>query len=145
MIARRARGLALAVIIVAIGLARIPVTASVLTARACNRTPWHLYISIAYFSGDADFFVSRGWWKLNPGQCAALFPDNSYNGHRYYYAKNDRFMEWYGGDRGPLVCIDQTNPFEIHHADALDSCPLPYQRQSFTFASDGVQDFASPF
>lgn len=102
----------------------------------CNRTSEKLFLAIAYYTGDKNFFVSEGWWTLTPGECARVFPNNSFDSHRYYYAQNEKKTTEWTADNGVEVCIDPHNKFTIAHADSTSACPSPYVRQRFHFFSD---------
>lgn len=102
----------------------------------CNRTSEKLFLAIAYYSGDRDFFVSEGWWTLTPGVCARVFPNRSFEGHRYYYAQTENKSSEWTSDNGVQVCIDPHNKFTIAHADSGSACPSPYVRQKFHYFSD---------
>lgn len=93
-------------------------------------------LAIAYYSGDNDFFVSQGWWNLNPGGCATVFPNNSYDSHRYYYAETKGKATTWTSDNGPDVCIDPQNRFMLARADSMSQCPSPDVRQRFHFFGD---------
>lgn len=102
----------------------------------CNRTSNTVSLAIAYYSGDNDFFVSQGWWNLNPGGCATVFPNNSYDSHRYYYAETKGKATTRTSDNGPDVGIDPQNRFMLAHADSMSQCPSPDVRQRFHFFGD---------
>jgi len=102
----------------------------------CNRTSEKLFLAIAYYTGNKDFFVSEGWWTLTPGECARVFPNNSFDSHRYYYAQNEKKTTEWTADNGVEVCIDSHNKFALAHADSSSTCPSPYVRQRFHFFSD---------
>jgi uncharacterized membrane protein len=104
--------------------------------QVCNRTSEKLFLAIAYYTGNKDFFVSEGWWTLTPGVCTRVFPDNSFDGHRYYYAQNENKTVTWTADNGVEACIDPHNEFTIAHADSTSACPSPYVRQKFHFFSD---------
>ena len=104
--------------------------------QVCNRTSNTVSLAIAYYSGDNDFFVSQGWWNLNPGGCATVFPNNSYDSHRYYYAETKGKATTWTSDNGPDVCIDPQNRFMLAHADSMSQCPSPDIRQRFHFFGD---------
>lgn len=102
----------------------------------CNRTSEKLYLAIAYYTGDTDFFTSEGWWQLTPGACVRVFPNNSFDSHRYYYAQNEKKTTEWTADNGVEVCIDPHKEFTIRHAESSSACPSPYVRQKFHFFSD---------
>ncbi len=97
--------------------------------RVCNKTTVSVSLAVACYSFDADFFVSQGWWNLKPGACVAVFPDNSEDAHRYYYAESSSGV--WGDANGLSVCIDPQHRFTIAHADQFSSCPSPYVRKPF--------------
>src|SRR6266550_2201722 len=101
---------------------------------ACNRTNEVIYLAIAWWGRDHPGLHSEGWYTFKPGECAQVFPEDSYDAHRYYYAESATRV-WKGD--GALYCIHPTKPFEI--ADAYGDCPAPYEQRHFrTFSDNGV-------
>ncbi len=129
------RAIAIVSLLLAIILPR-PVTAAT-GPRLCNKTNEVVYVAIAWWASPLH---SKGWYKFQPGECAQLFPDDSYDHHRYYYAESAMKVVWKGnaGD----FCIHPTDRFEIADAYGGD-CPPPYERRPFRLFSDNGVDLAS--
>ncbi len=106
--------------------------------RLCNKTNEVVHVAIAWWASPLH---SKGWYKFQPGECAQLFPEDSYDHHRYYYAESATKV-WKGNDpSGRGYCIHPTDRFEIADAYGGD-CPAPYERRSFRVFADNGLDLA---
>lgn len=102
--------------------------------RLCNQTKEVVHVAIAWWGSDHPGLHSKGWYKFAPGECAQMFPDDSYDSHRYYYAESQTGV--WKGNAGDF-CVHPTEPFEM--GDAYQTCPAPYERRGFrVFSDNGV-------
>jgi len=102
--------------------------------RLCNQTNEVVHVAIAWWGADRPGLHSKGWFKFTPGECAQIFPTDSYDSHRYYYAESQTGV--WKGNAGDF-CVHPTQRFEM--ADAYETCPAPYERRGFrVFSDDGV-------
>ncbi len=67
-------------------------------------------MAIAWWGEEPYGVHSAGWYVFKPGECARVFPDDSYDAHRYYYAET-KTGEW-KGNFGNL-CVDPHHRFEF--------------------------------
>ncbi len=109
--------------------------------RICNRTSEAVEVAIAWWGSAAPGLHSKGWYNIEPGECASVFPNDSYDAHRYYYAES-RTWVWKGNDQGTGFCVHPQNRFDI--ADAYTDCPAPYERHSFRWISGNSLDLDPP-
>lgn len=106
----------------------------------CNKTSRRVNAAFAYIDAwdnrarvraavsELSPWVSEGWWTLNPGQCARVYPHELWRRNRYYYiyAENtDRSFVWSGNY---TFCVARGQAFTVRNAD------LPINTSSF----DGV-------
>src|SRR5262249_31412566 len=55
--------------------------------RICNATVFSVSVAVGWYGSTSPQYPSTtGWYRLRPGECQALFPDDSWGAHRYYFA-----------------------------------------------------------
>jgi uncharacterized membrane protein len=62
-------------------------------------------------------WVSQGWWALNPGQCAEVYPHELWRRNRYYYIYAEKASgrgTWSGNQ---FFCVARGTAFTIGNAD----------------------------
>jgi uncharacterized membrane protein len=63
--------------------------------KVCNEYKDHISSAVAYYSSDYDYFISEGWWSLDPGQCKTAMAGDLKVKYVYVYAMNDNSSwEW---------------------------------------------------
>ncbi|MDE2134568.1 MAG: DUF1036 domain-containing protein [Alphaproteobacteria bacterium] len=67
----------------------VPAHATLNHPQICNGTNVLVAVAIAWWGRDSPGLHSRGWYNIQPGQCRALFPEDSYSYHRYVFAYNE--------------------------------------------------------
>ncbi len=82
------RGAAIVLLLSAV-IMPVPVSAAS-GPRICNRTNELVGLPIAWWSPPRRIptYVSAGWYRFQPGECRLVFPDESVNDGRYYYANS---------------------------------------------------------
>jgi uncharacterized membrane protein len=83
----------------------------------CNKTDTELWTAIA-IPGDNDVYNSRGWWKLQPAECAKIVKGQLTRDHYYVYAlvedgRDERRLA--GGDRA--FCVNAVK-FDVEGGSA---------------------------
>lgn len=85
----------------------------------CNKTEAQVWSSVA--QADArQTYVSRGWWKLDPGECSKVVKGEALGDHVYVYGVIDdgpTERRLTGGDK--KLCTDAVK-FEISNDSACD-------------------------
>lgn len=114
----------------------------------CNRSSQRTQAAFAYFdTGDnrptktkasvlGDLWVSEGYWMLNPGQCAQVYPHELWRRNRYYYvyAKSDIGTTWSGKQS---FCIARGTAFTIYNADLSVNTSPPGSLANGCFIGEG--------
>ncbi|MBY0423036.1 MAG: DUF1036 domain-containing protein [Parvularculaceae bacterium] len=113
----------------------------------CNKTSYTLDAAIGYV--DAERLATRGWWRLRPGQCKIVLPDQIKPQLHFVYAESIE------GHRGPLrawsgetpLCVENDGFFNLRNQEVCRDDPAR-QRNFFdvqvTAAANGrwQTDFA---
>lgn len=69
----------------------------------CNNTGTTLYTAVAWYDSG---WQSKGWWKIEPRDCALPLAGNLSQRQYYYYAYSvDRQLEWGGANDPSYFCI----------------------------------------
>ncbi|MEM6538682.1 MAG: DUF1036 domain-containing protein [Pseudomonadota bacterium] len=124
--------------------------ASISTADAkysfCNKTSYVLSAAIAYVEGDR--LATRGWWRLNSGQCKVVLTEETNPGRYFVYA------EAFPGHRGPLrswsgdtpLCVELEGFFNLRNQEVCKNDPSR-QREFFTVdvSEDANGDWRTDF
>jgi len=97
----------------------------------CNQTSYILYTAAGYQAGAAMF--TRGWTRIVPGDCAAVFPDPLTAPGYYVYARTSQAHSglaraWGGGVR---LCAKDANfalqsPLAVPGCQGDDTFQLPF-------------------
>ena len=125
-------------VVAAMTLAPAPARASF---RVCNNYSSHINSAVAYYSKEYDYFISEGWWGLDPGQCKTAIGGDLKVRYVYVYAvNNDDSWEWAGGDSNGgayKMCVNPDDPFTLYNAQ--NKCPFQYKK----FRQVDTGDYAS--
>ncbi len=121
-----------AVWISAIGLARAEYS-------FCNKTSYALSAAIGYVEDSR--MITRGWWRLRPGQCKVVMTEAVVPGRYFVYS------EAIPGHRGPLrtwsgdtpLCVENESLFTLRDQDVCASDPRR-QREFFSVDVDEGND-----
>ncbi|MBI1393270.1 MAG: DUF1036 domain-containing protein [Alphaproteobacteria bacterium] len=97
----------------------------------CNKTSYVLSAAIAYVDGDR--LATRGWWRLNPGQCKVVLTESTDPGRYFVYAEGIQ------GHAGPLrswsgdtpLCVEPEGFFNLRNQEVCKDDPSR-QRDFFT-------------
>ena len=81
--------------------------------KICNRTSANADVAFAWVdvndNRDPSFdngWIVKGWWSLQPGQCASVYPHELWRRNRYYYYDaTSPFGKWAGGEGSSSFCI----------------------------------------
>jgi hypothetical protein len=117
-------------------------------ATACNRSSDTILVSAMHMAvGDQIFWKSSGYWRLNPGQCRAMF--NTQND--VYYLHADRVV---GDEIMPILaqsgqkgCLVNGKPYSFTLPRRILRCPYGAEVSQFVVvrtdrgASDSTYDF----
>ncbi|WP_306251521.1 DUF1036 domain-containing protein [Parvularcula sp. IMCC14364] len=103
----------------------------------CNKTSYALSASIGYV--EEGRLITRGWWRLRPGQCKVVMTEEINPGRYFVYA------EAIPGHRGPLrtwsgdtpLCVENESLFTLRDQDVCASDP---RRQREFFPVDVSED-----
>jgi uncharacterized membrane protein len=91
--------------------------------KVCNEYKDHISSAVAYYSSDYDYFISEGWWSLDPGQCKTAMAGDLKVKYVYVYAMNDNSSwEWSGDYK---MCVNPDDPFTLYNAQ--NKCPFVYK------------------
>ena len=110
--------------------------------RVCNKTSGEIEVAKAVNTtegGGTPFFVSEGWYKFAPGECATLWSGKLK--YRYYllYAQNKQAgREWKGNIS---VCVS-SQPFTIQHGRCEQG---NYHRQFFQVDTEDYESWTQNF
>ncbi|HME80590.1 MAG TPA: DUF1036 domain-containing protein [Candidatus Eremiobacteraceae bacterium] len=105
---------------VAAALHPVPAQASF---KVCNDYKEHISSAVAYYSAEYDYFISEGWWSLDPGQCKTAMAGDLKVKYVYVYAMNDNNSWEWGGDY--KMCVNPDDPFTLYNAQ--NKCPFVYK------------------
>jgi len=111
----------------------------------CNKTSYALKAAIGY--GDDADTVTRGWWRLRPGQCQVILADRVEPGGYFIYGEA---IEGHRGDQRswsgdvPLCTADERFFTEKDH-DACDDAADRRYFQSVEVTSDADGDWRTEF
>jgi len=98
--------------------------------KVCNNYKEHINTAVAYYSKEYDYFISEGWWGLDPGQCKTAIAGNLKVRYVYVYAvNNDDSWEWSGDDNNGgayKMCVNPEDPFTLYNAQ--NKCPFEYKK-----------------
>lgn len=85
----------------------------------CNQSGETLSLSFGYKEGP---WVSEGWWTINSGGCARVYPHELWRRNRYYYfyAKNQNGTRRWGSDGSHSFCITNYK-FSLNQDDTVSS------------------------
>ncbi|MEO1014980.1 MAG: DUF1036 domain-containing protein, partial [Pseudomonadota bacterium] len=75
----------------------------------CNKTSYVVSAAIAYVDGDR--LATRGWWRLNPGQCKVVLTETTNPGRYFVYG------EAIEGHLGPLRSWSGDTPLCVEPSD----------------------------
>ncbi len=89
----------------------------------CNKTSYVVSAAIAYVDGDR--LATRGWWRLNPGQCKVVLTEPTNPGRYFVYG------EAIPGHLGPLrswsgdtaLCVEPDGYFNLRNQDVCKGDP----------------------
>jgi uncharacterized membrane protein len=95
----------------------------------CNKTSQRVQTAFAYMDrwdnrtrpragvSELSPWISEGWWTLDPGQCARVYPHELWRRNQYYYvyAENTRRSFVWSGNNP--FCVDRGAAFTIRNAD----------------------------
>lgn len=103
----------------------------------CNKTSYAMSAAIGYV--DEGRMITRGWWRLRPGECNVVITDDVTPGRYFVYS------EAIAGHRGPLrtwsgdtpLCVENESLFTLRDQDVCASDPR--RRRDF-FAVDVPED-----
>jgi len=91
--------------------------------KICNNYKDHISTAVAYYSKEYDYFISEGWWALDPGQCKTAIGGDLADRYIYVYAMNDgQSWEWSGDYK---MCVNPDDPFTLYNAQ--NKCPFVYK------------------
>ena len=125
-------------LVAAIALAPAPARASF---KVCNGYNEHINTAVAYYSKEYDYFISEGWWGLDPGQCKTAIGGDLKDRYIYVYAiNNEDSWEWSGNDNNGgaySMCVNPDDPFTLYNAQK--KCPFKYKK----FREVDTGDYAS--
>jgi uncharacterized membrane protein len=125
-------------VVVAVALAPAPARASF---KVCNSYNQHINTAVAYYSKEYDYFISEGWWGLDPGQCKTAIGGDLKDRYIYVYAvNNDDSWEWAGDDGNGgsySMCVNPNDPFTLYNAQ--NKCTFEYKK----FRQVDTGDYAS--
>ncbi len=91
--------------------------------KVCNEYKDHISTAVAYYSADYDYFISEGWWSLDPGQCKTAMAGDLKVKYVYVYGMNDNNSWEWGGDY--KMCVNPDDPFTLYNAQ--NKCPFVYK------------------
>lgn len=81
---------------------------------ACNDYHQGISVAIAYYNKSDGYFISTGWYNIEPGYCKAVMTGNLDNRYYYMYATNyDWTWEWSGDYK---FCADPDHKFTFYNA-----------------------------
>ncbi len=99
----------------------------------CNKTSYALSAAIGY--ADEERLITRGWWRLRPGQCKVVMTEDVLQGRYFVYAEaipgHKGALRTWSGDT-PL-CVENESLFTLRDQDVCASDP---RRQREFFAVD---------
>jgi uncharacterized membrane protein len=125
-------------LVAAIALAPAPARASF---KVCNGYNEHINTAVAYYSKEYDYFISEGWWGLDPGQCKTAIGGDLKDRYIYVYAiNNEDSWEWSGNDNNGgaySMCVNPNDPFTLYNAQ--NKCSFQYKK----FREVDTGDYAS--
>lgn len=105
-------------VIVAIGAAAMFVAAAFHPSPAlaylklCNESGEKVWATIAYYDSSYQYYISEGWWSIEPEGCKTVL---SYDlKDRYYYVYGHSSNLTWSGDYS--FCVDPDNPFTLYNA-----------------------------
>ena len=120
-------GVAALAVAAAMAIAPAPARASF---RVCNEYKEHINSAVAYYSKQYDYFISEGWWGLDPGQCKTAIGGDLKVRYVYVYAvNNDDSWEWAGSSSNGgsySMCVNPDDPFTLYNAQ--NKCPFTYKK-----------------
>lgn len=81
----------------------------------CNNTGIKLSVAVGYSS--QDIWQARGWYNIEPRECALPIEGLFENTNVYYYAEgySDSSIKWQGGEKSASFCVHKYKAF--HYAD----------------------------
>ncbi|HEV2908661.1 MAG TPA: DUF1036 domain-containing protein [Candidatus Eremiobacteraceae bacterium] len=91
--------------------------------KVCNEYKEHINSAVAYYSSEYDYFISEGWWSLDPGQCKTAIAGDLKVKYVYVYAVNDGDSWHWPGDY--KMCVNPNDPFTLYNAQ--NKCPFVYK------------------
>ena len=91
--------------------------------KVCNEYKEHINSAVAYYSSEYDYFISEGWWSLDPGQCKTAIAGDLKVKYIYVYAVNDGASWHWSGDY--KMCVNPNDPFTLYNAQ--HKCPFEYK------------------
>ncbi len=105
----------------------------------CNKTSYALSAAIGYV--EEGRMITRGWWRLRPGQCKVVMTEAVKPGRYFVYS------EAIPGHRGPLrtwsgdtpLCVENESIFTLRDQDVCAADPRR-QREFFTVDVDEETD-----
>lgn len=102
-----------------------------------------VYVALGYYSVTDDYsgWITRGWFKVIPGETAVLLNYNPSGQNLYYYVETENGKKKFEGDASLLV--HPTDKFYIMNADKQDTkTKYPsYKYYNFIHVDKGNLDF----
>ena len=102
-----------------------------------------IYVALGYYSETDEFsgWITRGWFKVIPGETAQLLSYNPSGQNLYYYAQTENGKKKFEGDASLLV--NPSDKFYIKNADLKDTqTKYPsYKYYNFIHVDKGNWDF----
>ena len=102
-----------------------------------------IYVALGYYSETDEFsgWITRGWFKVIPGETAQLLSYNPSGQNLYYYAQTENGKKKFEGDASLLV--NPSDKFYIKNADLKDTqTKYPsYTYYNFIHVDKGDWDF----
>jgi uncharacterized membrane protein len=91
--------------------------------KVCNQSDEHINTAVAYYDKQYDYFISEGWWGLDPGQCKTAKSEDLKVRYFYVYAENNSDSDHWSGTY--KMCVDPDDPFTLY--DAQNKCKFVYK------------------
>ena len=77
---------------------------------ARNNTSHPIWVAAHYVPAGSRYFVTGGWWKVDPGCCTLILYTNGRN--IYFNAHNDQGFVWNGTDATAVVDGQSVSMFQ---------------------------------